>query len=747
MGSKKILSACMVVFVVFISMVVLSGVAAGRAIENGDHVIIGERNLSFVDALGTPIGNGTIEATWGDEPIIIFFRGPFNSYYWEDILEEGDYKVNSSDTDFSMTVYFHDPKLDIKIKVNVWGKGYEITKVLKGSNVTFGAFTNLDIIEIENVTNTITYELVDPRGRMIRIENRPLVRGIEDEHLTINTAQMEEGDYKLRMKTDPETNNGLDKKGPSESFTIEKKITITPDVKKQAIEEDINFNVSTTSPRANVSLNVTRGVAANVMFVEFIYKNEAIIESEIGHRIPGDRRTDENGNLDVTAYFTEPGTYEITATYIRADKAFISGLNITASATVEIVDFSAEVSTNKTRYYAGEHVNITGSANAGDNVTVKVDDEEIERDADAEGFSCRWNTSGAQPGSYEIGVWVLPFSKPDSAPPDASVTVFLMRGGLSATVSREVVAPGDSFWIEGGVSGRDRVDILTIGPKGGSGEGLNPKDSILPDAPGITYSNRSLSPEGDFEEEMKVHEDADTGTYLIAVLSYGRDGIWGTEGSSNLSEVLSNSSGSLAVKTQEQIIAIVKDRTINAAGSDDLLSITTITVENPEVRLDDIEEVLLGGTIVVSGYTNREEDYAIIITVEGPVDLKPKLAFVEKDGTFNTSFSTVSAHIGEYTVTAEDGEGHTDTKTVRVITAAAPLLSGGGENSRGNLSTPAPAADSGGASAQSEREDARLLSKVRAMAKKQPGFGVTGALIGLAAAVAVWLGVRRRRKG
>ena len=743
MGSTKIRSACMVVVVVFISMVVLSGVAAGRAIGNGDHVIIGERNLSFVDASGTPIGNGTIEATWGDEPIIIFFRGPFNSYYWEDILEEGDYKVNSSDTDFSMTVYFHDPKLDIKIKVNVWGKGYEITKVLKGSNVTFGAFTNLDIIEIENVINTITYELVDPRGRMIRIEHRPLVKGIEDEHLTINTAQMEEGDYKIRMKTDPETNNGLDKKGPSESFTIEKKITITPDVKKQAIKEDINFNVSTTSPRANVSLNVTRGIAANVMFVEFIYRNEAIVESEIGHRIPGDRRTDENGNLDVTAYFTEPGTYEITATYIRADKAFIRGLNSTASVTVEIVDFSADVSTNKTRYYAGEHVNITGSANAGDNVTVKVDDEEIERDADVDGFSCTWNTSGAQPGSYEIGIWVLPFSKPDSSPPDASVTVFLMRGGLSAGVSREIVVPGDSFWLEGVVSGRDRVDILTIGPKGGSGEGLNSKDSI-PDAPGITYSNRSLLPEGEFKEEMKVHEDADTGTYLIAVLSYGRDGIWGAKGSSDLLDVLMSAySGSLAVKTQEQIVAILKDRTINAAGSDDLLSITTITVENPEVRLDDIEEVLLGGTIVVSGYTNREEDYAIIITVEGPVDLKPKLAFVEKDGTFNTSFSTVSAHIGEYTVTAEDGEGHTDTKTVRVITAAAPLLSGGdGENSSGTVST--PAAGSGGASAQSESEDARLLSKVRAMATKQPGFEVPVALIGLAAAV--WLGVKRRRR-
>ena len=53
MGKKRIISAIMVVFVVLISMVALSGVAAGRTIGNVSvDAIIGETNLSFVNESG-----------------------------------------------------------------------------------------------------------------------------------------------------------------------------------------------------------------------------------------------------------------------------------------------------------------------------------------------------------------------------------------------------------------------------------------------------------------------------------------------------------------------------------------------------------------------------------------------------------------------------------------------------------------------------------------------------------------------
>ncbi|MBC8520478.1 MAG: hypothetical protein H8D26_00580, partial [Methanomicrobia archaeon] len=289
-----------------------------------------------------------------------------------------------------------------------------------------------------------------------------------------------------------------------------------------------------------------------------------------------------------------------------------------------------------------------------------------------------------------------------------------------------------------------------------SGNGFEPTDISTQTngsltASGLTHSLCSVFPEGEFKEKIKVREDADTGIYLISVLSYGRDEGWGTAGSDNLINVISyNYTSLLSIKTQEQILAILKDRTINAAGSDDLLCINTIKVENPKVRLDDIEDVLLGGNIVVSGYTNRKEDFGIIITVEGPVELKPKLAFVEKDGTFNLSFSTVSAKVGEYTVTADDGKGYFDTKTVNVITATTPLLSV--VNSSGNSSTqhsPAPATDTSSQSQDAVKEsaasaDSTLLSRMQAEAKKQPGFEAIFAIIGLLAVV-VWLRLKKRK--
>lgn len=749
MDKNRIISAIIVAFAVSISMVVLSGVANalgvspddGRCIgdtANRTVAIIGETNLCFVNGTGVSIPSGTIEATWEGGPIIPF-EGPFDSRYAQQYegLVAGKYTVKSEDGTLNTTITFSLPTLTIK-KIIVRGK--ESTKVVKGENITFNASTNLYNI---NYSTNITYKLVNPRGVPILIENVPLVNGTNT--TTIDTTQLDTGEYKISIKSDPDTNNGLKTEGSSVSFTVDKRsITIEADVKKQAANKDIVFNISTTYGFTNFSLNVTRGADTNVVFAEFKFEQGVIKRQSLGHNISGE--TDEDGIYKAIAYFTEHGFYEITATDTEAD--------ITATETVEIEEFSATVSVEKTRYYVGDHVNITGSANAGDNITVKVDDEVIKEDAEVEGFNCTWRTAEKQPDSYEIGIWVLPFSDPDSDLPDASVTIILMRGGLSATLNTEVVALGDKFEIEGDAPGMDRVDILTIAPKGGSGGGFDPTDISTQTndaltAPGITHSLCSVFQEGDFKEKISVRTGADTGTYLIVVLSYGKEGVWGRSGSDDLINVISyNYASQLSIKTQEQILAILKDRTIDAAGSDDLISINTIKVENPKVELDDIEDVLLGGNIVVSGYTNRKEDYTIRITVEGPVELKPKLAFVEKDGTFNVSFSTVSAKIGEYTVTADDGKGYFDTKTVNVLSATTPLLSV--VNSSGNSSTDSPApASTTGASSQSQEvvneggasADSTRLSRMQAEAEKQPGFEAIFAIIGLA--VVVWLRLKK----
>jgi len=101
------------------------------------------------------------------------------------------------------------------------------------------------------------------------------------------------------------------------------------------------------------------------------------------------------------------------------------------------------------------------------------------------------------------------------------------------------------------------------------------------------------------------------------------------------------------------------------------MAATRIKVENPYLRLRDIEDVPLGSEFTVRGITNRKEGTTVAVTVEGPVKLKPKFPKVEEDTEYNnkfeTSFSTKGARIGTYIVTADDGDRHQATKTVKFV--------------------------------------------------------------------------------
>ena len=234
------------------------------------------------------------------------------------------------------------------------------------------------------------------------------------------------------------------------------------------------------------------------------------------------------------------------------------------------------------------------------------------------------------------------------------------------------------------------MDILTIAPDGGGGRGLDPNDILDDtngkiDAPGLRYETSGVDTDGEFEtEDIAVGEEVDTGMYLIAALNYGRDGTWGNSRNDNLLEVVSNYyTSTLGAKTTDQLLAMLKDRTINAAGTDDLLGIATIKVEKGFVTLDELEDVHLGEKIAITGVTNRQVDTAIIVTVEG-LDktipkLKPQIAKVKEDddtfyNTFSVSFDTASANIGTYKVTADDSDGHTASTTVTILPAEEPSV-------------------------------------------------------------------------
>jgi len=449
-------------------------------------------------------------------------------------------------------------------------------------------------------------------------------------------------------------------------------IEATPD--EQAVFGNIMFIVS-TMPYTNVTLEVTHGIASYVQFSPVEPYTTKLSEDK--HKVYG--TSDDEGTFKVNAEFYDSGTYEITATELFG--------NTTASVNVTIKLIAAKLKEPKEDVYPiGKELNIKGETNGGKSVVIKASGEFIgiallkREGKNRFSFEKKWNTSGLAPGKYKIKIWVLPTSDPDKDPPDASSIVYLLRKGLSVEVSSGFVAQGDDFKISGEAKGRDRVEILIIAPRGGSGHGLNHTQIFKDtggklDVPGVAHIIRDVT-NGEFEtDDITVPKDADTGMYMIVVLNYGRDGVWGTKtGTSDLIQAISyNYTSNLMIKTQEQILELIIDKTVNQPGSDDLMAVARIKVENPYLRLRDIEDVTLGSDFTVRGITNRKEGTTVVVTVEGPVKLKPQFVGVDGDtennkfNHFEASFSTKGARIGTYIVTADDGDRHQATKTVKIV--------------------------------------------------------------------------------
>lgn len=722
----------------------------GRAIGDDETAIIGETNLRFVDNDGNLIPSGTLESTWWESNINIRFRTPFDTTVSivKDKLIEGKYKV-VGDNGKNINVYFNLPDLHAKTKVC----GEDFSWVTRGDNITFEADTYLEVIT-GSLPNNITYKLLDPQGVQIYTVNNVSLKDINVSYdgsnsTTINTTGLDIGTYTLCIKTDPATNNGLDEEGTPVTFDVKSDgVSIEAEPKEQFITKDIVFTISTT-PHTNISLNVTWGMESVVCFKEDVGD---IKEGKGGHNATG--VSDEHGYFKAAAYFNDTGAYEITATEYgcNVDGRAVNRVATDDNVWVKIKQFTALVSTDKSTYYIGEDVKVTGSATAGNSVTIKIDGNVVAIDKPIEGFDYTWKTAGMTPGSYEIAIWVLPASDPETDLPDASVTIILLRGGLNAEVDREFVAHGDYFTIEGTVPGRDRVDILTIGPKGGSGHGFDSVDIVAEtdgelDAPGLTHFICGVSVDGAFKtdtdrDELDVGKDVNTGMYKIIVLNYGIDGVWGTKtGTSNLLKAItSNYKINFATKTTDEILALIVDKTVGQPGSDDLLCIATIKVENGFVRIDDIEDVPLGSKLKVTGSSNREVGTTIVVTVEGPTSLKPKITSVETNDTifYNTikevSFDTKTAKIGEYIVTAKDNDEHMDTTTLNIVMSEEPLI---------NFSLPIePAVEPAN---QSDNESANVTLLAEAL--KKPVFKVTFTALGLLLTLVVtWFVVSTRKK-
>ena len=241
----------------------------------------------------------------------------------------------------------------------------------------------------------------------------------------------------------------------------------------------------------------------------------------------------------------------------------------------------------------GENVAVKGSASEGDSVDIAMDDIVKAVDIPIENgtFYTVISTAGYSPGSYTIEGFIdgnysvgEDVSGKES---DGTTLIRLIEPGLTANISMNVTVPGGGFLINGTATGTDHVDIITISPKGGGGAGLY--EESYPGVPGIT--NESIPVENNsFSKTIDVSEDADAGRYVIWVSVPGRDGCYGNWNDvNNASELIKQiiddycggDADGLRTKTQEQILAILRDATVNMAGSDDFAGVMELTVGHP----------------------------------------------------------------------------------------------------------------------------------------------------------------------
>lgn len=123
---------------------------------------------------------------------------------------------------------------------------------------------------------------------------------------------------------------------------------------------------------------------------------------------------------------------------------------------------------------------------------------------------------------------------------------------------REIIITGKS-------AGSDRIDIAILGPEGF-------REAPLSFENGLMIYNFSVKPFDYWIAFIELPEEVKEGEYLAAILSPGRDYLYGSYGEGAFKDYLLSEYDleSLAGKTQEMLLAILMDL-IDRPGSDDLV--------------------------------------------------------------------------------------------------------------------------------------------------------------------------------
>ena len=410
-----------------------------------------------------------------------------------------------------------------------------------------------------------------------------------------------------------------------------------------------------------------------------------------------------DGTIKFAVQFADTGTYKITATdygtgYPTATRLDEEDIEITVIEQNVTFDVPSIV-------IIGETLTVKGTSKSGDTVTVAVDGEVVQKldqiviDGNGE-FEVEIDTSSANapvgfhiPSAVKLKAYIDRAGGsigPDEID-DGSTEVFMVRPWLTASLSSDLVDPGDEFTISGTAKGSKSVDILIVAPKGYSG--TNIEDSSWK---GMYIGSTGVSTtDGTFSKKISVGGDVDTGRYLVVVLSKGSDGVYGCCNEGDMIGGASVASPtpqptpkprrrgkcrggvtieaaldcySLKTRTQNEMLAVFDD--IVALG-DDLSWVRYIAVGKQETLiLNPIANLEVGEPLEVTGETSREDGSRIWITVKGRYyEIVPQAA-IASDNTFSAAFDTTGVPSVTYTVKAMDGYGYTAARIVNIIAGA-----------------------------------------------------------------------------
>ena len=725
------------VMVAMMPMGMTRPVGQPKQVDSSDTIYIGEQGLGFnMTGAGTYTDTVTLEAVDEDIADTLSLSATYTvpsvdeGKYYYDVDSSGTFNTNDT------YIFVKEAKITGDILLNNAAQDSIVGKsVPTSADIVFKAELNFGGGKIPGAQFKI--ELTDPDGVVIEtIDGQALTNldatlgttiyvGDKTAGGTITAPEyvggamslvnIDTGTYKVKIKTDKTDCNMLDISSPEYTFTIR-----SEEVAIEAIEdtigvgEDMQVKVN-GNPKDWYYLIVTgiKRVAPTETSVAPEIKDTADVKA----RDPGCAvgavcaypatateitetnlaawiQTGSDGVADVKIDTT--GADDRTYTIKVYETTFVLNPDVAGGPTYDedadvadspltTDDDEAKIKVEEakvtfdipTSVMIGEEIDIKGSITAGDRIDLIIKDHEMVPGGNDEPvdenneFEVKWDTSGYTTGSYTIEGYIdettaVLLADYDDIDDDGKTTIRLVEPGLTAKQLRDVVAEDDDYVFEGIATGVDDVDYILIGPKGWK------SGTVASLVNGLLVSSTSVS-DNEFSEEETMTEDLETGAWIALILAPGRDGVYET-GDVAGGLAIGSFGGLIAGKNQAQILAIIRDQTVDEAGSDDLLEELRFKVESPYVRLDPIASVAKGEPLNVSGVTNKEPETIITIsTFAGPVDLPIALAEVEwptpDEGVFSGSIDTSDAVLGTYTIEADDGDGNTDTKDVEIVTA------------------------------------------------------------------------------